>query len=161
MADTVDDLLSRAFTDPAGAIESASPQLASASGPERVELLRVLGTACRELRRVDDSVRYLRAAVRDAAELGDATLEGRCSMSLAASLSYSGDFDESLRIGRRATELLVGDDRIAATSQLAGLQQRAGHNEEALRGFGRALQLAEQSTDESIRGHLLVNRGVL
>ncbi len=161
MAETVSDLLNRAFTDPAGAIGSATPRLESATGAERVELLRVLGNACRELRRVDDSVRYLRAAVREAADLRDGTLEGRCSMSLAASLSYSGDFDESLRIGCRATELLVGDDRIAAMSQLAGLQQRAGHNEEALRGFGEALRLAQQSTDESIRGHLLVNRGVL
>ena len=104
----------------------------------------MIGNACRELQRIDESVRHLRAAVDEAVELGDAELEGRCSMSLAASLSYSGDFDESLSTGRRAVELLDGDDRVAAMSQLAGLLQRAGRNDEALQAFSEALRLAEQ-----------------
>ena len=79
------ELLTRAFSDPTGAIETASERLERAVGVERVELLRVIGNACRELRRVDDSVDHLRMAVTEAAAIGDGALEGRCSMSLAAS----------------------------------------------------------------------------
>jgi tetratricopeptide (TPR) repeat protein len=161
MAESIAELLKQVFSDPPGVIESATAQLASADGAVRVELLRVLGNATRELQRIDESVSYLRAAVAGAVDLGDTDLEGLCSMSLAASLSYSGNFEESLRTGRRAVDLLSGDDRITALSQMAGLLQRAGRNDEALRGFDEALRLAESSKDETIRGSLWTNRGVL
>ena len=109
--ENVADLLTRAFTDPTSALEHATALLPAAVGAERVELLRVLGNACRELRHVDESVRYLDAAVAAAVELGDRELEGRSSMSLAASLSYSGEFERSLALVTRAVALLEGDDR--------------------------------------------------
>ena len=160
MDDTA-DLLARVFTDPSNVVEVATSRIESADPAQRVELLRVLGNACRELQRIDESVGYLRAAVGEAVDLGDTTLEGRCSLSLAASLSYSGDFEQSLGTARRAVELLDGDDRVMAMSQLAGVLQRAGRNHEALLAFSDAVDLAEHATDESIRGNLWMNRGVL
>ena len=56
-------------------------------------------------------------------------------MSLAASLSYSGEFERSLELATRAVTLLDGDDKVAAMSQQAGLLQRAGRHPEALRAF--------------------------
>lgn len=155
------DLLTQAFTNPTAAIDEASARLQHAEGVELVELLRVIGTACRELRRIDESVRHLRAAVDAAASLGLTDMEGRCSMSLAASMSYSGEFESSLAVCDHAVELLTGDDKIAAIGQLAGLLQRAGRNREALEAFSQALRLAANAEDEAIRGHLWVNRGVL
>jgi tetratricopeptide (TPR) repeat protein len=159
VADAVDDLLTRAFTDPAEAIASASSRLETANGTTRVELLRVIGNASRELQRIDDSVGQLRTAVDEAVALGDTELEGRCSMSLAASLSYSGDFEQSISTGQRAVELLSGD--VTAMSQLAGLQRRAGRHAEALESFTQALAAAARSDDRSIEADLLCNRGVL
>jgi hypothetical protein len=92
--DDTGDLLTRAFTDPSGVVETATARLEHAEGAERVQLLRVIGNACRELHQIDESVRHLRQAVDEAVALGDPELEGRCSMSLAASLSYSGQFEE-------------------------------------------------------------------
>nr|MBA3288863.1 tetratricopeptide repeat protein [Acidimicrobiia bacterium] len=161
MSAPVDDLLERAFTDPAGVLEEATERLPAATDGERGHLLRAMGNACRELRRVDESVEHLREAVAVATRLGDAELEGVCSMSLAASLSYSGDFDASMRVGRRAVELVDGDDRIAAMSQLAGVLQRVGRNDEARRLFTEALVLAEHSADRTLVVNLWANRGVL
>jgi tetratricopeptide (TPR) repeat protein len=154
-------LLTQAFSDPAAAYAAATTRLETATGVERVQLLRVLGNACRELRRIDESVRHLREAVDRAAGLFETELEGQCAMSLAAALSYSGDFDASLRAGRLAVDLLAGDDRTLAMSQLAGLLQRAGRHAEALQAFGEALDLAQRSGDATVRGDLWVNRGVL
>ena len=142
MGGTVDDLLTGAFTDPTSALEEAAERLPSAAAAERVELLRVMGNACRELRRVDESVRHLAAAVDAAIELGDPELEGRASMSLAGSLSYSGDFERSLELATRAVGLLDGDDRVVAMSQRATLLHRAGQHAEALAAFTAALDAA-------------------
>jgi hypothetical protein len=161
MTETVAELQTRAFSDPAEVIAIAAARLHGAAGGERVELLRLLGNACREVLRIDESVRHLRTAVDEAVELGDTELEGRCSMSLAASLSFSGEFEQSLVTCQHAVAVLEGEDRIAATGQLAGLLQRAGRNEEAMHAFSEALELAEHSEDDTIRGNLLVNRGVL
>jgi tetratricopeptide (TPR) repeat protein len=161
VTNTVADLLNQAFTDPAEAIGAAVSRLETATGAERIELLRVMGNASRELQRIDESVDLLRTAVGEAVGLGDPELEGRCASSLAASLSYSGDFEQSIATGLHAVGLLSGDDRVAAMSQLAGLLQRAGRNDEALDAFGDALRLAEHSGDQTIRGDLWVNRGVL
>ncbi len=131
------------------------------AGAERVELLRVMGNACRELRQVDESVRHLDAAVDAAIALGDPALEGRASMSLAASLSYSGEFGRSLELAERAVTLLDGHDRLVAMSQRAGLLQRAGRNREALAALDAALDAAAHSSDRTLVGDLLTNRGVL
>ena len=161
MADTVADLLTRAYTDPAGALDEAGSRLPGATGAERVELLRVMGNACRELRLVDDSIRHLDAAVDAAIALDDAELEGLASMSLAASLSYSGEFERSLQLVARAVILLDGDDRVVAMSQQAGLLQRAGRNPEALRAFDAALDAAAGANDITLVGEIWANRGVL
>jgi tetratricopeptide (TPR) repeat protein len=161
MSTSVAELLTRAFSDPAGVVEHVKTRLPTATGTERVELLRAMGNACRELRRIDESVSSLRLAVDEAAAVGERTLEGLASMSLAASLSYSGDFDESLRAGRRAVDLLDGAEHVAALSQVAGLLQRAGRNDAALDAFEVALALAEQADDPSIEADLRTNRGVL
>jgi tetratricopeptide (TPR) repeat protein len=158
---TVDDLLTRAFTDPTSALEQAEEQLPAAVGDERVELLRVMGNACRELGRVEDSVRFLDAATEAAIALGETKLEGLASMSLAASLSYSGEFDRSLELASRAIALLDGDDQIAAMSQRAGLLQRAGRHIDALTAFTGALDAAAAATDGTIVADVLANRGVL
>ena len=147
LAETIDDLLTRAFTDPAETLDQAGSRLPDATGGERVELLRVMGNACRELRRVEESVRHLAAAVDAAVELGDRELEGLASMSLAASLSYSGDFDRSLELATRAIALLDGDDKVAAMSQRAGLLHRAGRHSDALAAFTAALAAAAGSND--------------
>jgi tetratricopeptide (TPR) repeat protein len=118
-----------------------------------------MGNACRELRRVEESVRHLTAAVDAAVELGDRELEGLASMSLAASLSYSGQFERSVELATRAVTLLDGDDKIAAMSQRAGLLQRSGRHPEALLAFNHALDSA--ATDGTIVADLLMNRGVL
>ena len=120
-----------------------------------------MGNACRELRHVDESVRHLDAAVAAAVELGDRELEGRASMSLAASLSYSGEFERSLELATRAVALLDGDDKVTAMSQRAGLLQRAGRHPEALQAFTAALQAAAGTTDPTILGLIWMNRGVL
>ena len=125
MAETVDDLLARALTDPTGTIAEASRRLEGAEGAQRVELLRALGNACRELRRTDESVAYLRDAVAAAEALGDDRLDGLATMSLAATLSYTGDFEASLQCAGRAVELLADDDRVVALGQQAGLLARA------------------------------------
>ncbi len=124
MAETVDDLLARALTDPTGTIAEASRRIEDAEGAQRVELLRALGNACRELRRTDESVSYLRDAVAAAEALGDDRLDGLATMSLAATLSYTGDFEASLQCAGRAVELLAGDDRVVALGQQAGLLAR-------------------------------------
>ena len=95
MGGSVEDLLTRAFTDPTSAREQAAKLLPSAAGAERVELLRVMGNACRELRQIDESVRHLDAAVDAAIALGDPALEGRASMSLAASPAPPGAWGRS------------------------------------------------------------------
>jgi tetratricopeptide (TPR) repeat protein len=157
---SVEDLLTRAFTDPASALEEAAARLPAAANAERVELLRVMGNACRELVLVDDSIRYLTAALDAATELEDLELEGLVSMSLAASLSYSGEFGRSLELADRAVTLLDGHDRLVAMSQRAGLLQRAGRHPEALLAFTAALDAAT-ATDRTIVADLLANRGVL
>ncbi len=157
---TIDDLLTRAFTDPAETLEQAGSRLPDASGAERVELLRVMGNACRELRRVEESVRHLTAAVDAAVELDDYRLEGLASMSLAASLSYSGEFERSLELATRAVTLLEGDDKVAAMSQRAGLLHRAGRHSDALAAFTAALDGAV-AMDDSLVADLFMNRGAL
>ena len=85
---------------------------------------------------------------------------GPASMSLAATLSYSGDFERSLELAPRAVALLDGDDRVVAMSQLAGLLQRAGRNRGAARVHRGAR--GRPSTRPTIhRGELWMNRGVL
>jgi tetratricopeptide (TPR) repeat protein len=158
---TVDELLTRAFTDPTSALEEAAERLPSAAATERVELLRVMGNACREVRRVEESVQLLATAVEAAIELDDPELEGLASMSLAASLSYSGEFERSLELAIRAVALLEGDDKVAAMSQRAGLLHRAGRHPEALAAFTAALDAAARSSDTTLVGDLLTNRGVL
>ncbi len=161
MAETVDDLLARALTDPTGTIAEASRRLEGAEGAQRVELLRALGNACRELRRTDESVAYLRDAVAAAEALGDDRLDGLATMSLAATLSYTGDFEASLQCAGRAVELLADDDRVVALGQQAGLLARAGQHGEALEAFTAALEAASNSIDELVCGELWMNRGVL
>ena len=90
-----------------------------------------------------------------------AELEGLSSMSLAASLSFAGEFDRSLDVATQAVALLDGKLRVAAMAQRAGLLQRAGRNPEALRAFTAALDAAGDTTDHSIVGDLHANRGVL
>jgi tetratricopeptide (TPR) repeat protein len=154
-------LLTRAFTEPAEALDEAGSRLPGATGAERVELLRVMGNACRELVLVDDSIRYLASALDAAIALDDPELEGLASMSLAASLSYSGEFGRSLELAARAVTLLDGDHRVVAMSQEAGLLQRAGRNPEALRAFDAALDAAAGSSDTTLVGEIWMNRGVL
>ena len=132
LADPTSDLLTRAFTDPGHALDEAASRLPGATGAERVALLRVMGNACRELVLVDESIRHLTSALDAAIALDDAELEGLTSMSLAASLSYSGEFGRSLELAARAVTLLEGDHKVVAMSQQAGLLQRAGRNPEAL-----------------------------
>jgi tetratricopeptide (TPR) repeat protein len=158
---TVEELLTSAFTDPTSAAEEAAERLPSAAAAERVELLRIMGIACRELRQVDESVRHLSAAFDAAVELGDPELEGRASMSLAGSLSYSGDFERSLELVTRAVGLLDGDDRVIAMSQRATLLHRAGQHADALAAFTAALEAAVDTTDRTIVADIWTNRGVL
>ena len=161
MTDTVDELFARAFTDPASALAEAGRRLAGAVGGERVELLRVMGNAARELRRVDESVEHLQAAVATAVSLGDRRLEGLATMSLAATLSYTGDFEGSLGLAARSVELLEGEDRILALGQQAGLLARAGRHDQGLEAFTEALDATSPSTNERVLGDLWMNRGVL
>jgi tetratricopeptide (TPR) repeat protein len=158
---SIEDLLTRAFTDPNRALEAAEEQLPAAAGADRVELLRVMGNACRELGRVEDSVRFLVAATETAIELGETELEGLASMSLAGSLSYSGEFDRSLELATRAVALLGGDEEVLAMSQRACLLQRAGRHTDALAAFTTALDAAAVATDGTIVADVLANRGVL
>ena len=120
-----------------------------------------MGNACRELRRVDESAIHLRRAVDEARALGDGRLEGRAAMSLAATLSYAGDFERSLELAGRAVELLDGEERVVALGQRAGLLARAGRNDAALDAFTAALDAAGDASDPVIQGDLWVNRGVL
>ena len=161
LADTTSDLLTRAFTDPGHALDEAGSRLPGATGAERVALLRVMGNACRELVLVDESIRHLTSALDAAIALDDAELEGLTSMSLAASLSYSGDFGRSLELAARAVTLLEGDHKVVAMSQQAGLLQRAGRNPEALRAFDAALEAAEGASDATLVGEIWANRLVL
>jgi tetratricopeptide (TPR) repeat protein len=142
-------------------LDEAGSRLPGATGAERVELLRVMGNACRELVLVDDSIRHLASAVDAAIALDDPELEGLASMSLAASLSYSGEFGRSLELAARAVTLLDGDHKVVAMSQEAGLLQRAGRNPEALRAFDAALEAANGSSDTTLVGEIWMNRGVL
>ena len=112
--------------------------------------MRVIGNACRELRRMDESVAYLRDAVAAAEVLGDSRLDGLATMSLAATLSYTGDFEDSLQCAGRAVEVLRGDDRVVALGQHAGLLARGGRHGEALDAFTAALGwLRTRSTSSS------------
>src|SRR5262245_21790073 len=120
-----------------------------------------MGNASRELVLVDESIRYLDSALDAAIELEDAELEGLASMSLAASLSYSGEFGRSLELAARAVRLLEGDHKVVAMSQEAGLLQRAGRNVEALRAFDAALEAAEGASDATLVGEVWANRLVL
>ena len=120
-----------------------------------------MGNACRELVLVDESIRHLTSALDAAIALDDPELEGLTSMSLAASLSYSGEFGRSLELAARAVTLLDGDDKVVAMSQQAGLLQRAGRNPEALRAFDAALDAAAGSSDTTLVGEIWTNRGVL
>jgi tetratricopeptide (TPR) repeat protein len=142
-------------------LDEARSRLPGATGAERVELLRVMGNACRELVLVDESIRHLSSALDAAIALDDQELEGLASMSLAASLSYSGEFKQSLELAARAVTLLQGDHRVVALSQEAGLLQRAGRNREALRAFDAALEAAAGSSDTTLAGEIWMNRGVL
>ncbi len=161
MGDAITDLLDRAYTDPVGALALAAERLDASSPDDRVELLRVMGNACRELRRVDESVSHLQAAVNEAQAIADDRLEGLATMSLAATLSYAGDFDHALALGARAVELLDGDERVVALGQRAGLLARAGRNAEALTAFTEALESSDTTSDPVVKGDLWVNRGVL
>ena len=140
-------------------MDEAGSRLPAATGVERVELLRVMGNACRELRQVDDSIRHLSSSLDAAIALDDAQLEGLASMSLAASLSYSGEFERSLELATRAVSLLDGDDKVAAMSQRAGLLHRAGRHSDALTAFTAALDVA--TSDSTVVADLLTNRGAL
>ena len=161
LADPTPDLLTLAFTDPGHALDEAASRLPAATGTERVALLRVMGNACRELVLVDESIRHLTSALDAAIALDDAELEGLTSMSLAASLSYSGEFGRSLELAARAVTLLEGDGKVVAMSQQAGLLQRAGRNPEALRAFDAALEAAEGASDATLVGEIWANRLVL
>jgi tetratricopeptide (TPR) repeat protein len=161
VGDTVTELLARAYADPVGAFDAAAGRVDAAAPEDRVELLRVMGNACRELRQVERSALHLEAAVDEARQLGDHRLEGLAAMSLAATLSYAGDFERALELAGRSVDLLAGDERVTALSQRAGLLARAGRNEAALVAFGEALAVADDTDDPRIKGDLLVNRGVL
>jgi len=120
-----------------------------------------MGNACRELRRTDESIAHLEASLGLAESLRDRRLEGNAAMSLAASLSFQGDFARSLESVDRAIDLLEGDDRVVAMSQRGGVLLQAGRHSDALEAFGAALEAASDVEDQTIRGDIWVNRGVL
>lgn len=155
------ELLARAASDPSGALRTATALLDSTAARDRIVLLRVMGNACRELRQVTVSTDHLRRAVDEAVAIGDARLEGLSAKSLAATLSYAGQFEESLTLVERSVTLLEGAERLDALGQRAGLLARAGRGAEALGAFTDALAATEVSTDPVISGNLWVNRGVL
>ncbi len=82
-------------------------------------------------------------------------------MSLAATLTYEGEFDRALSLVDRSIDLLDGDDRLMALSHRAGILQRAGRHREALEAFDARIRIAGSSTDPSIEADLSANRGVL
>ena len=141
-------------------MDEAASRLPVATGAERVALLRVMGNACRELVLIDESIRHLTSALDAAIALDDAELEGLTSMSLAASLSYSGEFGRSLELAARAVSLLEGDHKVVAMSQQAGLLQRAGRNPEALSAFDAASR-PPRLDDATLVGEIWANRLVL
>ena len=95
MRESISELLTQAFSDPSDALTITSTRLDDASPEERCQLLRVRGNAFRELRQMSDSVASLEEAVRIAISIEAPELEGTASMSLAATLSYVGDFDRA------------------------------------------------------------------
>ena len=155
------DLLTHAFTDPSGVIAEVEQRLSAATPAERCQLLRARGNACRELRRTSEARADHEAALGLAAELGDDRLTGLSAMSLSATLMYEGEFEQSLELVQRAIDLLDGDDRLVALSQQAGILQRAARPDDALAAFDEAFASLNGSSDPSIEGDLLVNRGVL
>src|SRR6476619_2558895 len=106
MTESISELLTQAFSNPADALSITSSRLAEATAEERCQLLRVRGNAFRELRQMSESVASLEEAVRLAISIDDPGLEGTASMSLAATLSYVGDFDRADAAVLRAIELL-------------------------------------------------------
>jgi tetratricopeptide (TPR) repeat protein len=161
MSEPISDLLTRAFSNPADALATAASLLDAATPEERCQLLRVMGNSSRELRQMNDSVASLEEAVGIAISIGNRQLEGNGSMSLAATLSYVGDFNRAVEAAERAVELLDGDERLTAMSQRAGILRRAGRHDEALEAFAEALDSATTAADQTIRGDLWMNRGVL
>ncbi|HZX54796.1 MAG TPA: hypothetical protein VFE86_08935, partial [Ilumatobacteraceae bacterium] len=161
MGESISELLTQAFSDPSDALSITSSRLVGASAEERCQLLRVRGNAFRELRQMSESLASLEEAVRIAISIDDAQLEGAASMSLAATLSYVGDFDRAESAVVRAIELLDGDERLIAMSQRAGILSRAGRHDDSLAAFAAALDSAATASDQTILGDLWMNRGVL
>jgi tetratricopeptide (TPR) repeat protein len=161
MSEPISELLTQAFSNPTDALATASSRLGEAAPEERCQLLRVMGNAFRELRRMNESVASLEEAVDIAISIDNPQLEGNASMSLAATLSYVGDFDRAVSAVERAIELLDGDQRLVAMSQRAGILRRAGRHDDALAAFSEALDSAAVAADQTIRGDLWMNRGVL
>lgn len=161
MSEPISELLTQAFSNPTNALATAGSRLGEASPEERTQLLRVMGNAFRELRRMTESVASLEEAVAIAISIDNPQLEGNAAMSLAATLSYVGDFDRAVSAVERAIELLDGDQRLVAMSQRAGILRRAGRHDDALAAFTEALDSAAVAADQTIRGDLWMNRGVL
>ena len=137
-------------------------RLPAATAAERVELLRVMGNACRELRQVDESDPPSRA--RPSTRPSSSTIpswKACASMSLAASLSYSGEFERSLELATRAVSP-PRRRRQGRRDEPAGRPAAAGGpNPEALEAFTAALDAAAGTSDRTHRRRHLDESWVL
>lgn len=160
VGDDADELFEAISEDPLRVVQTATERLHTAPPAESCQLHRVLGNAYRELRQTALAVEHHEEALKIAAEIGDTRLEGLALMSLAGSLTFSGEFDRSVALVDRSVGMLEGDEHLTALNQQACIYLRAGRSRESLACFNRALALAETASDRTIAGELYMNRSL-
>ncbi len=127
------DLITLAAVDPRGAYASAAAQRHSGDPVRRVEALRALGLAGKELGRLGEGVGHLREALRVAESAGLAYAAAQVRMNLAGLLATAGDIDGALAAADAAAPVLTGADADRLRANRAYILARSGRVGEVAR----------------------------
>jgi tetratricopeptide (TPR) repeat protein len=141
-------------------LEHAAERLDAATPPERAELLELRGNAERSAGHPDDGIATWHDAVHAYAALGDEAAVGRVGLQAAYSLLWAGRWLESHEMAERV--LAVLGDRVSADRArllaTSGAVLAAGELPFDVCDdyLNRALAIADQLGDPTVRGHCLL-----
>ncbi|MFL6056197.1 MAG: hypothetical protein ACJ72W_25345, partial [Actinoallomurus sp.] len=147
------DLLALAAVDPRGVYATASA-LRDTGGPEqRVQALRALGLAGKELGRLGEGLAHLREALEVAESAGLEYAAAQVRMNLVGLLATRGDIAGALAAADAAAPVLTGPDADRLTANRAYLLARSGRVREVAR-------IARTCTDPEVLVGLRINTGL-
>lgn len=147
---------------PSDAVALAAQVLArDVPAAERSTAQRAMGLAFRELNDLVAARHHLRRAVRTAERAGSHRLAALARMSLGYVLASAGRNTEALRAVTAALPWLAGADAGRARMQRGVVLHYRGRYDEAVREYGRAVEIAQQEGDLLLEARARNNRGLL